>query len=107
MTLHSRARARTFASGAGIAAAALLLSGCAHGGGAASGSEDVVLTFASWATPGSSNEAIQDEWIRMIDEATDGRITFDVSGAGALCAADEIPECVRDGRADVGQTISD
>ncbi|UBH05697.1 ABC transporter substrate-binding protein [Leucobacter sp. Psy1] len=107
MTLHSRSRRRTYAATAGVAVAGLMLAGCADGGGTAGGDEDYVLTFASWATPGSSNEAIQEEWIRMIEEATDGRITFDVSGAGALCAADEIPECVRDGRADVGQTISD
>jgi|SRR5690625_16057 len=104
----SKARPRTTALAAGVAAFGLVLAGCGGGeGDDASGEETYELTFASWATPGSSNEAVQDRWMEMIDEATDGRITFEVSMAGSLCDSDEIPECVRDGRADVGQTIAD
>lgn len=106
----SKSRRRKTALTAGLAVFGLLLAGCAGGGDddtEASGEETYEMTFASWATPGSSNEAVQDRWMEMIDEATDGRITFEVSMAGSLCDADEIPECVRDGRADIGQTIAD
>lgn len=107
MAMKTRGHNRAYATICSLAAAGLLLTACSGTDGSGDGEDSHVLTFASWATPDSSNEAIQDEWIRMVEEATDGRITFDVAAAGSLCAADEIPECVRDGRADVGQTISD
>src|SRR5690625_6561342 len=89
----SKARPRTTALAAGVAAFGLVLAGCGGGeGDDASGEETYELTFASWATPGSSNEAVQDRWMEMIDEATDGRITFEVSMAGSLCDSDEIPD---------------
>jgi len=91
----------------GLAAFSLLIAGCGDDGDKASGEETITLSFASWATPDSSNEAVQDEWMEMIEEATDGRIEFEVSMAESLCDSDEIPECVRDGRADVGETIAD
>lgn len=101
---------RLLASLAGVASAGLLLTACAGGDGGADGGdgeESVNLTVASWANPGSVDEAVMEYWTQELEDRSEGRITFDISYAGSLCSADEIPDCVRDGRADVGQTIAD
>ncbi|WP_221583373.1 TRAP transporter substrate-binding protein DctP [Microbacterium sp. G2-8] len=98
-------RTRTFTAAAGLAAAGLILAACGGDGG--DGGETVTLSVASWANPDSVDEAVMEYWTSEIEERSEGRITFDISYAGALCAADEIPQCVVDGRADVGQTIAD
>lgn len=99
---------RMLSSLAGIVAAGFLLSACGGGGeGEGNGEESVNLTVASWANPDSVDEAVMEYWTGEIEDRSEGRITFDVSYAGSLCSADEIPTCVQDGRADVGQTIAD
>ncbi len=102
---------RRLASLAGIAAAGLMLTACGgdsgDGGGGDAAGETVNLTVASWANPGSVDEAVMEYWTQELEDRSEGRITFDINYAASLCSADEIPECVRDGRADVGQTIAD
>lgn len=103
---------RLLASLAGLATAGLLLTSCAGGSGGSTegggdGGESVTLTVASWANPGSVDEAVMEYWTQELEDRSEGRLSFDISYAASLCSADEIPECVRDGRADVGQTIAD
>ncbi|GAA3057847.1 TRAP transporter substrate-binding protein [Actinocorallia glomerata] len=83
--------------------ASLALTAC----GGESGEENIELNVASWATPESISEYMGNWWYQEIEERTDGRLTFNVAAGDSLCSSSEIPECVRDGRADVGQTLTD
>ncbi len=48
------------------------------------------------------------EWFySQLEERSDGRITVDRTEPESICKAPEIAECVRDGRADLGVSISD
>ena len=104
-TIKSGRRARTAQITAGAAVLALGLTAC---GGANNGDENAVeLNVASWATPDSVSERMAEWWYDEIEERSEGEITFNIDAADSLCSASEIPECVRDGRADIGQTITD
>src|SRR5690625_2481977 len=92
---------------AAIGGLALVLSGCSSDSDAGSSDETIELNVASWATPDSLSEVMADWWYTEIEDRTDGRVTFNIDAADSLCSAAEIPECVRDGRADVGQTLTD
>ena len=89
--------------------AALGLTACASETAGGSGSEgaEIQLNVVSWATPGSLSEVMGNWWYDEVEARSDGRITFNIAAADSLCSATEIPECVRDGRADIGQTLTD
>lgn len=88
---------------------AIALGACSSGGGgSADGADDAIeLTLATSAIAGTPNAAAQDWFLDAVEEATDGSVTFDRTAPEAICAAAEIVECLRDGRADVGVTIPD
>ncbi|SJM71387.1 TRAP transporter substrate-binding protein [Gulosibacter sp. 10] len=89
------------------AVSALLLSGCAEGGGGGGNGSEFHFTLATSAAEGTPNAAVQDWYLDRIEEASEGRITFERTTNEALCVAEEIVECIRDGRADIGVTIPD
>lgn len=43
----------------------------------------------------------------MVEEASDGRIQFDRTDFETICPLNEVVECLRDGRADIGATVTD
>lgn len=88
-----------------ISVMGLNLAACS--GSADGGSDSVELNVASWATPDSVSEKMGDWWYSEIEDRSEGRVTFNIAAADSLCSASEIPECVRDGRADIGQTLTD
>ncbi|HEY4536691.1 MAG TPA: TRAP transporter substrate-binding protein DctP [Enteractinococcus sp.] len=106
MTSLKRAK-KTLKSTALLGVLAVVLAGCSGDSNADDGQETVELNVASWATPDSLSEEMADWWYTEIEERTDGRVTFNIDAADSLCSAAEIPECVRDGRADIGQTLTD
>lgn len=77
------------------------------GGASDSGASTIELNVASWATPGSLSEVMGNWWYEEVEARSGGRITFNIAAADSLCSSSEIPECVRDGRADIGQTLTD
>ncbi|GAB3618290.1 C4-dicarboxylate TRAP transporter substrate-binding protein [Okibacterium endophyticum] len=101
---------------AGLAAAGLactvtlLLGACAGGteeGGGGGDEETFEFTLATAATAETPNAAVQDWYLDRVEEASDGRITFDRTATEALCKAPEVVDCVRDGRAQIGVTVPD
>ncbi|WP_146341159.1 TRAP transporter substrate-binding protein DctP [Nesterenkonia sp. NBAIMH1] len=94
-------------SAAAIGLTGMLLGLAACGGEGDAEAESVQLNVASWATPDSVSEEMGNWWYEEIEERSEGRLTFNIDAAGSLCSAAEIAECVRDGRADVGQTVTD
>lgn len=109
---------RRAAIAAGSAAAILLASACSgvvddgdggnDGGGDGSGAApEVELTLVTSAIDGTPNAAVQDAYLDLVEERSDGRIVFERTEAYSLCNAQEIVDCVRDGRADIGVTIPD
>lgn len=110
MKLASRIRTSIVRSVALGGALSLGLVACATPGdpdpGGAAG-PSIELNVVSWATPNSLSEVMGNWWYGEVEARSDGRITFAVAAADSLCSSSEIPECVRDGRADIGQTITD
>lgn len=94
-------------SAAVLGSLALVLAGCSSDTEGSGSEDNIELNVASWATPDSLSEEMADWWYTEIEERTDGRVTFNIDAADSLCSASEIPECVRDGRADIGQTLTD
>lgn len=107
MSYSSSQTSKKITTVAAIGGLALVLSGCSSDSGAGSSDETIELNVASWATPDSLSEVMADWWYTEIEDRTDGRVTFNIDAADSLCSAAEIPECVRDGRADIGQTLTD
>ncbi|MDX2376353.1 TRAP transporter substrate-binding protein DctP [Microbacterium sp. LRZ72] len=113
-TQHSRKNRRAFTLTA-IVAAGLLATACSgvvadpdNGDSAGDGGEpEVELTLVTAAIDGTPNAAVQDWFLDEVEERSDGAIAFERTEAYSLCAAPEIVECVRDGRADIGVTIPD
>ena len=110
----SRSRfTRRAALAAGSAAAMLLVAGCSgvvaddDGDGGGSAGAEVELTLVTSAIDGTPNAAVQDAYLDLVEERSDGRISFERTEAYSLCNAQEIVDCVRDGRADIGVTIPD
>lgn len=92
----------------GLAVTGCSADGASNGADESGGSASTVeLNVASWATPGSLSEVMGDWWYEEVESRSDGRITFNIAAADSLCSSSEIPECVRDGRADIGQTLTD
>lgn len=97
----------------GLAAAsalALSLTACANGvtSQGSSGEEDIhTFVLANGAQAGTPHEAVQDRYIEMLEERSEGRIAIDRTDFQVICPLNEIAECVSDGRADLGTTIND
>ena len=104
-----------------LAGAALVLSACSGGivdeggsdpvgsgtEGAVSSGESVTLNMMTMVQPNVPNAPVQNWFLDEIEARSNGRITVNRTEPDSLCKPAEIAECVRDGRADIGISISD
>ncbi|MDN5816615.1 TRAP transporter substrate-binding protein DctP, partial [Yaniella sp.] len=88
-----------------MAAAALTLTACEEG--IVEGADNYYFTVANGALDGTQHAVIAEEYYDAVEEASDGRIEFERSSFEAVCSMDEVADCVRDGRADIGLTVTD
>lgn len=86
-----------------VATAAVLLAGCSASD-AAPGEETFDLTWTSYTTPEGYYSMAMDEWISIVEEKTDGRVTIEPFYMGSLCSTQDGLACVKDGRADIAYT---
>lgn len=102
--------------GVALAAAAslALLSGCSddglvqdNNGDGESATAEVTLTLVTAALDGTPSKALQDHYLDELEQRSEGRIAVERTEAYSLCDAEEVADCVRDGRADIGVTIPD
>ncbi|MEO9247180.1 TRAP transporter substrate-binding protein DctP [Citricoccus nitrophenolicus] len=100
MSISSR---KTTAAAAGVAALALVLSGCS-GGSAADGEETFDLTWTSYTTPNGYYGTAMTDWIEIVEEESEGRVHIEPFHMGSLCATNDGLACVKDGRADIAYT---
>lgn len=109
MTTSLSTRGKRFLKGlAAGAALALSLTACGDGVTTAPDTEEVhTFVLANGTQAGTPHEAVQDRYIEMLEERSDGRIQIDRTDFQVICQLDEIAECVSDGRADLGTTIND
>lgn len=109
MTTSHHPRGRRLLKGlAAGTALALGLTACANGDtGAQDGEEVHTFVLANGAQAGTPHEAVQDRYLEMLEERSDGRIEIERTDFQVICDLDEIAECVSDGRADLGTTIND
>ncbi|RNL85319.1 TRAP transporter substrate-binding protein [Halostreptopolyspora alba] len=96
---------RTVALPVGMTAALMLTACGADGGGEDASAQE--LTVATAAQPGTPSAYVSEWFFDEVENRSDGRLTFDVLAPDSLCDADEIAECTKDGRADVGMSIPD
>ncbi|SDL10639.1 TRAP transporter substrate-binding protein DctP [Tessaracoccus oleiagri] len=91
------------------AAAALALTACGGGNADADSAagETVTLNSATMVLPKTPNAPVQNWIYDQLEERSEGRIQIDRTEPESICAAAEIAECVRDGRADIGVSIAD
>lgn len=90
------------------AAGALALSACGDGVVEGGGAEETFeFTLANGALDGTQHHVVAEEYMDAVEEASDGAITFERTSFEALCAMNEVADCVRDGRADIGITVTD
>lgn len=83
--------------------AALVLAGCA--GSEGSGEEETFdLTWSSYTTPEGYYSMAMDEWIEIVEEESDGRVTIEPFYMGSLCSTQDGLACTKDGRADIAYT---
>lgn len=75
-------------------------------GGEAS-DESVTLDAITMVLPNVPSAPAIEWFYDELEERSEGRITVEQSEPEAICPAPEIAECVRDGRADIGVSISD
>ena len=87
------------------AAAALTLTACDEG--IVEGADNYYFTVANGALDGTQHAVVAEEYYNAVEEASDGRIEFERSSFEAVCSMDEVADCVRDGRADIGVTVTD
>ncbi|NLA65433.1 MAG: TRAP transporter substrate-binding protein DctP [Leucobacter sp.] len=88
----------------------LALTACSSGssdGGSASGEESVTINSVTMVQPNVPTAPLVEWFYSQLEERSDGRITVDRTEPESICKAPEIAECVRDGRADLGVSISD
>jgi len=78
--------------------------GVVEGGGA---DETFEFTLANGALEGTQHHVVAEEYMDAVEEASDGAITFERTSFEALCDMNEVADCVRDGRADLGITVTD
>ena len=87
------------------AAALLALTACEEG--IVEGADNFYFTVANGALDGTQHALVAEEYYDAVEEASDGRIEFERSSFEATCNMDEVADCVRDGRADIGITVTD
>ena len=107
MTAHTSLTRKRLAAIGAVSAAALLLAGCSGGSGDATGDakgETFDLTWTSYTTPEGYYSMAMDQWIEIVEEKTEGRITIEPFYMGSLCATTDGLACVKDGRADIAYT---
>lgn len=110
-TVKTKGRSRVL-RGLGVALAATIgLVGCAAEGvsNAEGGAEGEVFEFtlATGALEGTPHSAIQNAYLDLVEEKSEGRIVFERTSFEAICKMQEVVDCVRDGRADIGATVPD
>jgi len=86
------------------AAAALSLTACEQG--IVEGADNY-FTVANGALDGTQHALVAEEYYDAVEEASDGRIQFNRTSFEAVCGMAEVADCVRDGRADIGLTVTD
>lgn len=89
----------------------LALTACSGGAAAPKGGdgsgESVTLNSVTMVLPNTPSAPVVEWFYSELEERSDGRITVDRTEPESICKAPEIAECVRDGRADIGVSISD
>src|SRR5699024_8628057 len=85
--------------------AALSLTACEEG--IVEGADNYYFTVANGALDGTQHAVVADAYYDAVEEASDGRIEFARRSFEAVCSMDEVADCVRDGRADIGVTVTD
>lgn len=96
---------KTLTSISGIVAIGLL-SACGGSDSTQTGDE-VTWTLATMAPQNSDQQAVEDAYLDMLEENSEGRINIRRTEPLSLCAADEIADCVQDGRAEIGSGVPD
>lgn len=111
MTRKHLVRTALAVSAAGILALTACSGGNAtdngDGGTGASSGESVTINSVTMIQPNTPSAPILEWFYTQLEERSDGRITVDRTAPESICKAPEIAECVRDGRADLGSSISD
>ena len=87
------------------AAGAMVLTGCEQG--IVEGADNFYFNVANGALDGTQHHRVAEEYFDAVEEASDGRIEFNRTSFEAVCAMNEVADCVRDGRADIGLTVTD
>lgn len=90
------------------AAAASLILGSCSGGGSAAGDDSETHSFTlatNVPTGGLVSEQIV-HWADLVEERTDGRITFDIFDSGTLLTGTDIIPGIEDGRVEAGHSYS-
>lgn len=102
-TIKTR-RTKGLAAAGTLLAAAMVITGCSASGGGAEGEETFDLTWTSYTTPEGYYSMAMDEWIDIVEERTDGRVSIEPFYMGSLCATMDGLACTKDGRADIAYT---
>ena len=101
----------TYEARPALAAAGLLtLTACSGGADEAAPAESgerVTVNAMTMVLPNTPSAPAVEWFFSELEQRSDGRITVDRTEPESICKAPEIAECVRDGRADVGVSISD
>lgn len=105
---------------------AIALTGCAESGGGNSGSgeglsygaskeeyqaafadiDQITLQTQSPGAAGSTAGAFLENYLKSVEEWSDGKIKFDIAYSDAIAKAAQIDDAVRDGRLDIGQVVA-
>lgn len=95
------------------AAALMLLTACGGGdssggsGGDGGGDAEFVFHHATMIQPNVPSAPVESWFYDQLEERSDGRIKIDRTEPDSICPANEVAECIRDGRADIGTSIID
>lgn len=103
-SLASRFGKVTAVASASLLALTACGDGVVEGGGV---DETFEFTLANGALEGTQHHVVAEEYMDAVEEASDGAITFERTTFEALCNMNEVADCVRDGRADIGVTVTD
>ncbi|NIH72646.1 TRAP transporter substrate-binding protein [Auritidibacter ignavus] len=114
-TTKTARRARTSTRGllavAGIVAGSLTLTACEEGvvdwERADQTDAEYIFTQANGASVGTQHELVAEAYMDAVEEASDGRIAFERTPFQAICDMADVADCIRDGRADFGLTVTD
>ncbi|MGM7696933.1 TRAP transporter substrate-binding protein DctP [Microbacterium sp. A84] len=104
-TPRRKVAARALAGGAAIALT-VGMTACSGTSGDAGSEEVFDLTWTSYNPPESFLSQAEQEWIAIVEEETEGRVTVEEFYLGSLCPTLESLACAQDGRADIAYTSS-